>query len=98
MTGYERIRVTFRRLGEACHAAKLTESGKLIPAAGQKFVNIGLMSHVKHQTVNGGIKNSLNGNRQFNNTQIRSQMASCLSNTVDQKFSDFMTKLLQFFI
>ena len=50
-------------VGEAItHSTELAKGRKTFPSAGQQFMNIGLMSHIKYQSVYLGIENSFKCN------------------------------------
>ena len=85
-------------LGEACDAAILAQTRKIRLAAGQQLMNIRLMANIENQAVLHGIVNRLNGDAQFNGTQITGQMASGFGYIVNQEFPDFPAKLSPFLI
>ena len=94
MTCHESIGHALTGLRKTGHAAKLPQLRKAIPSAGQKLMDIGLVSHIENQAVGIGIKNGFNGNRTLHNAQITGQMAACLGNTGNEKFPNFLAKLL----
>ena len=88
MTGNECIGITFHRLRETGHTAKLTQMVKIRLASGQDLMDIRLVTHIKYQAVFTCIKHGLDGNGQFHHTQIGCQVAAGFGNPIDKKFPD----------
>ena len=80
-------------VGETGNAVQLPQLGKALPAAGQQFVGIALMSHVKNDLIRGGGQHPVQGNRQFHCTQVRGQMAAGLGDIFQKKLPDLRAKL-----
>ena len=78
MSCHKSVCYALRRLGETGNAAKTPQRRKLISAVGENFMNIGLVAHIKDQTVHLGIKDSLQGHGQLHHTQVGGQMAAGL--------------------
>ena len=98
MTCHKGIGIAFRRLGKAGNAAKLAQRAKLLPASGEQLVDIGLVSHIKNETVLCRIINGFQGDRQLHNTQVACQMPSGFGNIFNEKFPDFSAQLDLFFV
>ena len=82
----------FRRLGEAGKTAKGPQRRKILPAARQNFMHIGLMPYVKDQPVFGGVKNPLQSHRQLHHAQIGRQMAASLGHMEYQELPQLVTE------
>ena len=59
------VGIALLRLWKARHAAEPAQALKIRLAAGQQLMHIRLMTHVKYQAVNGGIKYRLQSHRQL---------------------------------
>ena len=57
MTGTESIMLAFAALREAGKTAVLTQRRKLLPASGDNFMDIGLMTYVKNNLILRRIEN-----------------------------------------
>ena len=68
--------LTFRAAGKTRKAIELAQRGHFFTTAGQNFVGITLMTHIPNNPIIGGIKNIVQGNRQFNRTQIGGKMSA----------------------
>ena len=66
----ERVVHALRRLREACNAAVLPQRGKRVAAAGENFMDVALMAHVKDQTVCFGVVNAMNGDCQLYGAEV----------------------------
>ena len=71
--------------------------GKAIHPAGKHFMDIALMSHVKHNAVHIGVKDLMEGYGQLNSAQIGGQVASCFRDAVDEKAPYFTAQGLILF-
>ena len=55
-------------------------------------MDIGLVSHIKNQTVLHGIVNSFNGNAQLYCTQVSGQMAAGFGYVINKKLPDLFAE------
>ena len=94
MTCNERIMHALAGLREAGKAAVSAERVEAVHASGQDFVNVGLVSHIKDQSVAAGVKGFLDGERGLHKPQIGGEMPACLRNVVDQKLPQLAAELL----
>ena len=62
------------RRGERPYAMQLAIGVKVVLAARQYLVAVGLMAHIPHYAVVGGVEHVVQGNRQFHHAQRRSEM------------------------
>ena len=92
MAGNKSICLTLTGLWEPCDSAKLAQARKIRLASCQQLMNIRLMTNIEYQAVFLGIKHSLKGDRQLNNTQIGSQMAPGQGNAGDHELTDLFTQ------
>ena len=68
----------FARLREPRDSSRLTQGGKLLPAAGDDFMGIALMAHVPHHRIFRRVKNPVDGKGQLHRPQVGRQMPSGL--------------------
>ena len=66
-----------------------------IPAACQNFVGVALVAHIPDQPVFRCVEHGMQGNGQFNGTEIGGKMPSGFGDGVDQKRADLRAQLLQ---
>ena len=83
MTGTEGIVLAFAALREAGKTAVLAQRRKLLPASGNNFMDIGLMTYVENNLIFRCIKNLMQGQSQLYYAQIRRQMAAGVRNNAD---------------
>ena len=83
MTGTEGIMLAFAALREAGKAAVLTQCRKLLPASGNNFMDIGLMTYVENNLIFRRIENLMQGQSQLYHAQVRRQMAAGVRNNTD---------------
>ena len=98
MSGNKSVGVTFQGSRKSGYSAVLTQTRKIRPAAGQQLMHIRLMTDIKNQAVFLRIKNGLNGDAQFHNAQIPSQMTAGLGYAGNQKLPDLLAQAGPFFI
>ena len=92
MPGNERVTVALLRAGKARNAVFAAQLGKARAAAGQQLVGVALVADVKQKLVLREIQHAMQGNRQFDYTEVRRQMAAGLGNAFNQKLPDFLTQ------
>ena len=98
MTGHKGIGIAFTGLGEAGDPAVLAQMGKILPAARQDFMHIGLVSHIENKTIPAGIKHGFNGDAQLYRAQISGKMSAGLGYAGNEKLPNLMTQLNFFFV
>ena len=96
VSGNEGVMDAFARLRESGKAVKLSQRGKLIRAAGQNLVDVGLMPDVKDQAVLRRVKRTVNGNRQLHNAEIGGNVSASPGYLIDQKRAKLLTELAGF--
>ena len=65
MAGDEGIVVALHGLGETGHAAELAQGVHQLSTAGENFVDIALVAHIKDQAVPPGVKHPVDGHCQL---------------------------------
>ena len=93
MTHTKGIKLTFRAFGKSGQTAFLTHSRQLFPASGKYFMGIGLMTHIPHQSVMGGIKYIMQGNGELNHAQASTKMAAAYAHGIQHKSAQFIGQL-----
>ena len=78
MTGNKSIMLTLVGVRETGNTVQLPQFGKALTAAGQQFVGIALMAHIKHDLIRGGGQHPVQSHCQLHSTQIGCQMAAGL--------------------
>lgn len=91
----ERIVIAFGALGEAGQPAALTERTDTIAAAGDDLVRISLMPDVPDEPVVRCVEHVMQGDRQFDDAEARTEMAAGHGDRVDHVLTEFGGKLGQ---
>ena len=93
MSGDEGVVFALSGLGEAGEAAELPQGVKQRLPAGEGLVDVGLMPHVEHKAVMGGVKDPVDRHRQLHNAQIGGKVSACFRHVFQQKLPQLLTKL-----
>ena len=72
------VMIAFRAQHEAVEAARLAHSTETSAAAGEQFVNIGLVAHIENKPVSRSIEDVMHSQRQFDDAEVRTQVAAGL--------------------
>jgi hypothetical protein len=78
----------FRPQGESIQTIGGADGAESVLSAGEDLVDVDLMAHVPHEFVGGGFEAAMQGDSQFDDPQVRPQMAAVLGESVDQFLSD----------
>jgi hypothetical protein len=78
----------------AGESALLAERAEIL-AAGEEFVDVGLVSSVEDNAVTRGIKDPVHGDGEFNDAEVRAEVAPGLGDVADQEFPDLRCQLVQ---
>ena len=78
---------------EAVQAARLADGLKTFAAAGENFVDIGLVAHIEEDLILGRREDRVQGQGELDHAQIGAQMAACLRESLDEKFANLPGKL-----
>ncbi len=69
---------------------------KRVAAAGEQFVNVGLVAYVKDKPVGRSVEDVVHGQRQLDDAEVRPQMAARLRQYEDQLLAYLLSQCLQF--
>ena len=95
MARRKRVVFAFILLGKAADAALLAKGVKGPIAPGQKLVGVGLVPHVHHELVLGGVEHVVHGHGQLHHPQVGGQVAAVLRDHVDDLRAQLLAELLQ---
>src|SRR6476620_5547275 len=95
MGGAERVVFAFRPFRKSGQAAALTERANAVAATGEDLVRIALVAYVPDQTVIRGVEYVVQRNRQLDDTEPCSEMATGLCDRVDGFRTQFVGKLFK---
>lgn len=95
VAGDEGIMDAFVGLGKPGKAVQLPQCRKQCLTAGEDLVDVGLMPHVEHKAVMGGVKDPVDRHRQLHNAQIGGKVSACFRHVFQQKLPQLLTKLRQ---
>src|SRR6185312_13613146 len=82
-------------LGKSGQAAASAQRANTVAPSRQNFVRVGLMADIPDQLVIGCVKNVMESDRQFDDTQARSEMSSGDGDCVDGFGTQFIRNLLE---
>ena len=63
---------------EARQATTLTQGGHALPPSGEDLVRVGLVPHIPHQPIAGGLKHVMQSDCQLHHAQTRGQVTAGL--------------------
>ena len=75
---------------EAVQAAGLANGVEAIEAAGKNFVDVGLVAYVEEESVFGSVKDSVEGQRQLDDAEIRAEMTAGFGERLDEECADLL--------
>ena len=81
-------------LGKARKTAQLPQCMKQRLSPGQNLMAVALVSHIKNQTVLGGVKHPMNSHRQLHDAQVGGQMTTGFRHIFHQKVPKLPAKLV----
>ena len=76
MTGAEGVMFAFFTAGEAGKPTVLAQRIEALAAAGEKLVNVALVPYVPDNLILRAVENAVEGNGEFDNAQVGSQMSA----------------------
>ena len=88
VTGTEAVVLAFRAQHEAVETARLANGIEAIFAAGEEFVDIALVRYVENKAVAGSVKDVVHGERELDDTEVGTDMATGLGNATDEPLAD----------
>ena len=75
---------------EAIEAAGLADGVKTVAAAGEDFVDVGLVAYVKEDLVVGRIEDRMQGQSELDHAEIGAEMAAGFGESLNEEFADFV--------
>ena len=94
MTRHKGVMDALFWVGETGNAIQLPQLGKALPAAGQQFMGIALMTDIKHDLVFRRFQYAVQCNGQLYRTEVGGEMSTCFGNMIQQKCPDLFTQLI----
>ena len=70
----------------------LANRRKTRASAGKHLVDVTLVADVKQESVLRGVEDTVEGNRQFDDTEVWTEMTSCLGECPDQLVTNFLSE------
>jgi hypothetical protein len=84
VAGAVTIVFAFGAQGESIQALVGPHGFDAVPAAGEHFVDVGLVADVEDELIGGGVKDPVKGDAQFHDAQIRAQVTAGSREGVNQ--------------
>ena len=95
MAGTECIELALGTFRETAEPPVLAQSGELISASGQEFVRIGLVAHIKYESVVRSIEYVMQGDCEFHYAEIWSEVSAIGGNRGYDQIADFLRQFLK---
>ena len=95
MPGAECVVLALRSLGESADSVELPQGVKLGVPSGEEFMGVRLMSHIPNDVVVRRVEDVMQGNSQFNDSQIRGKMSAVFCDGADDRVTNFLGQLLK---
>src|SRR5258708_4423102 len=95
MSYTKRVVLAFAAFGKSADAFVNPVGMKICSSACQNFMPICLVAHIPYQLIIGSIKNVVNSNGQFNNSQARSKMSALFRHHINNELAQLLAKLWQ---
>ena len=92
MTVIKKIMNTFVLTSKTRDSTVLSQRGKIFISTRQNFVSVALMANIKNNRIFRTVKDPVQSNCKFNNTEIACEMTAVFGNGFDYFASDFLTK------
>jgi len=86
----------FLPFGKSAETAPRPQGGKLVLAAGDNLVRIGLMADIPDQFIFRRVENKMHRQRQFHGAQRRGQVTAVGRDRVDDQPADFLGQFIEF--
>jgi hypothetical protein len=93
VAGGKDIAFALLRIGKSTEPPQLPEGRKFFSPSGQYLVGIALVAHIPNQSVPGGVKDTVEGNSEFNDSQIGCQMTATFGDHTDDFIADLLSQL-----
>ena len=85
VTGDEGVVYALAGLGKARDAAELPQRRKAVRAAGEYFMDVALMPHVKNEAVARRVEHAVDGDGQLHHTEVRGEVPAGMRDLLDEK-------------
>ena len=95
MTHAKSVVLTFTASGEGRKTILVFNGMQSITTSGEHLVWISLMSHIPHQAIIRCIENIMQGDSEFHRAQSSGEVATFLTNGVDQEITQFTSERFQ---
>ena len=82
-------------MAQFTQSTTLTQRGHFVHATGEHFVRIGLVTHIPHQAVMGGVEDIVERHCEFHRAQVGTQMTTGFGHTVNQERAQFIRQCRQ---
>ena len=93
----EGVVFAFLPFGEAGQPFILPQRGKCFFAAGEDFMDIGLVSYIKDKFVFRGVKDPVQRQRQLHHPQVGGQVAAVFGHHINEQLPDLRRQPVHFF-
>ena len=94
VAGAERIERRLAAHRKARNSAALTQGVDPFRPAGQQFVDVGLVADIPHDLVLVHVQHAVQGQRQFDDAEVRCQVAAVDGADLDEDVADFFGKVV----
>ncbi len=96
VTRPEAVVLAFGPEHEAVEAVGLADGVEPVPAAGEEFVDIGLVADVEDEIVGGSVENGVQGDGQLDHAEVGPEMAAGLGQDGDEFLANFLRQRGEF--
>ncbi len=97
MAGVQGVVGALAPLGKTADALELPQGPETLPAPGEEFMGIGLMSHVPDDLIPGAVEDVVQGDGEFHHPQAGSQVPAGFGHGGDDLVPNFLGQLRQQF-
>lgn len=71
----------------------MADTSDCLSSTGEHFVDVALMGDVKEELIGGGVKDAMEGDGEFDDAEIRAEMAAGIREGIDEDLADLFGKL-----
>ena len=97
VSGDEGVVFALGRVGESAQSVQFANGVELFAATGENLVSVGLVPHVPHDAVVGGVEHVVQGHGQLDGAHARPEVSRVMGQRVDEEAAYLGTHLGQFF-
>jgi hypothetical protein len=98
VTGLNPVVLALGSTGVARESAALAKTLEAVAAPGQELVDVGLVTGIPEQDVFGGFKDPVQGNREFDHSQVRAEVSARLLDVGDDELANLLAELVELLI